>query len=253
MKAPKPNTVEPLALRAVSPRSARRATTRPFVFLNIATTADGKLAPANRRFVPFSSKRDQELLHELRTRADAVLAGARTVDSASVTMGPGGNKYREQRLKNGLAEYNLRVVVSGSGSINPRAEIFRHKFSPLIILVTTRASRACIQRLEKLGAIVHVCGETEIDFHAALEWLRREWKVKTLLCEGGGEINDALLRANLVDEIYLTLCPNIFGGRTAPTLADGLGAPSLAHATNLQLKSRRRAGNELFLCYSVAR
>lgn len=226
---------------------------RPFVFLNVAMTADGKLAPPDRRFVPFSSRRDQQLLHELRTRADAVMAGARTVDSASVTMGPGGKKYREQRLQNGRAEYNLRVVVSGSGSISPRAEIFRHKFSPLIILVTQRASNARIQRLEKLGAIVHVSGKTEIDFRAALEWLRREWKVKRLLCEGGGEINDALLRSDLVDEIYLTLCPKIFGGRTAPTMADGAGAPSLAAATKLKLKSQRRVGDELFLCYAVAR
>jgi 2,5-diamino-6-(ribosylamino)-4(3H)-pyrimidinone 5'-phosphate reductase len=224
---------------------------RPFVFLNVATTADGKLAPPNRHFVPFSSRRDQDLLYELRTRADAVMAGARTVDSVPVNLGPGAKKYRTLRRKNGLAEYNLRVIVSGSGSINPRAEIFRHMFSPLIILVTQRASRSCVQRLEKLGAIVHVCGKTEINFSAALQWLRREWKVRRLLCEGGGEINDALLRANLVDEIYLTLCPTIFGGRTAPTLADGAGAPSLAAATQLKLKSQRHVGDEMFLCYSA--
>lgn len=235
-------------------KSSRRGRPqRPFVFLNVAMTADGKLAPANRHFVPFSSRRDQELLHELRTHADAVMAGARTVDSGPVTMGPGGKKFRALRLKNGFSEYNLRVVVSGTGSISPRAEIFRHKFSPLIILVTQRASTARVQRLKKLGAIVHVCGETEIDFTAALAWLRREWKVKRLLCEGGGEINDALLRADLVDEIYLTLCPKIFGGRTAPTLADGIGAPSLAAAIRLQLKSHRRVGKELFLCCSIAR
>src|SRR5213078_728397 len=103
----------------------------PFVFLNVATTADGKLAPANRHFVPFSSKRDQELLLELRTRCDAVMAGARTVDSVPVNLGPGGKKYRDMRIKNGLAEYNIRIVVSGSGTLNPRAEIFKHKFSPL--------------------------------------------------------------------------------------------------------------------------
>jgi riboflavin-specific deaminase-like protein len=226
---------------------------RPFVFLNVATTADGKLAPPNRRFVPFSSQRDQDLLYELRTRADAVMAGARTVDSVPVTLGPGAKKYRTLRRKNGLAEYNLRVIVSGSGTINPRAEIFRHKFSPLIILVTQRANWMRVQRLEKLGAIVHVCGKKEINFPEALRWLHREWKVKRLLCEGGGEINDALLRADLVDEIYLTLCPKIFGGRTAPTMADGTGASTLAAATHLKLKSRRRVSDELFLHYSVAR
>jgi 2,5-diamino-6-(ribosylamino)-4(3H)-pyrimidinone 5'-phosphate reductase len=237
-----------------SPNAVVSATReRPFVFLNVAITADGKLAPANRRFVAFSSKRDQDLLLELRTRADAVIAGARTIDSVPVTMGPGGKKYREQRLKAGRSEYNLRVVVSGSGSIEPHAEIFRHKFSPIIILVTGRATRVSIQRLQKLGAIVHVCGERQIDFRAALQWLRREWSVTSLLCEGGGEINNALFRENLVDEIYVTLSPKVFGGRTAPTLADGSGIDSLSEATRLKLKSRRRVGDELFLCYSVAR
>jgi len=228
-----------------------RRGSRPFVFINVATTADGKLAPANRRFVPFSSQRDQSLLLELRTRADAVMVGARTIDSAAVTMGPGGKKYREARLKNGLEEFNLRIIVSGSGSVNPCAEIFRHNFSPIIVLTTERARPAQIRRLEKLGAIVHACGKKEIDFPAALRWLRREWKVKRLLCEGGGEINGALLQASLVDEIHLTLCPRIFGGRTAPTMADSNGIEHLADVRRLKLKSSRRVGDEVFLTWSV--
>ncbi len=232
-----------------SPRSGDR----PFVFLNVATTADGKLAPANRHFIPFSSKLDQDLLLELRSRADAVMAGARTVDSVPVTLGPGGKKYRQMRVKNGLAEYNLRVVVSGSGSLNPRAKIFQAKFSPLIILVSGRASKARIACLEKLGAIVHVCGEKQVNFTEALQWLRKEWNVKRLLCEGGGEINAALFRENLVDELYLTLSPKIFGGRNAPTMADGHGAESMADATHLKLKSKQRVGDEMFLVYSAVR
>src|SRR6266446_7848931 len=108
----------------------------PFVYLNVATTADGKLAPANRRFVAFSSKRDQRLLLELRARADAVMAGARTVDLVPVNLGPGPAKYRRLRLKNRLAEYNLRVIVSGSGTVDPKAQIFRHHFSPIIVLAS---------------------------------------------------------------------------------------------------------------------
>jgi riboflavin-specific deaminase-like protein len=232
-----------------SPKSAAL----PYVFLNVATTADGKLAPANRHFIPFSSKRDQELLMELRTCADAVMAGARTVDSVPVTLGPGGKKHRERRVKNGLAEYNLRVVVSGSGSVNPRAKIFQYKFSPLIILVSRRASQARITRLQKLGAIVHMCGEKNLNFTEALEWLRAEWNVKRLLCEGGGEINAALFREDLVDELHLTLSPKIFGGRNAPTLTDGSGIASLIDATRVELKSKQRVGNEMFLRYRVVR
>src|SRR5688572_14133564 len=100
----------------------------PFVFVNVASTADGKLAPANRHFVPFSSKRDRDLMLELRATADAVMSGARTVDSTPVTLGPGGPKYRKLRLKRGLEEFNIRVVVSGSGTLDPRAEIFKRQF-----------------------------------------------------------------------------------------------------------------------------
>ena len=59
--------------------------------------------------------------------------------------------------------------------------------------------------------------------------------MKRLLCEGGGELNDALFRAGLVDEIHLTICPKIFGGRTAPTIADGLGCPRLSGAAAVQI------------------
>ena len=226
---------------------------RPFVFLNVAMTADGKLAPATRQFVPFTSRRDQELLMKLRARADAVMSGARTVDSAPTTLGSGGPKYRALRVKNGLQEYNLRVVVSGSGSLDPKAKIFEYKFSPLIILASKRAGQSNIARLEKLGAIVHVCGDGQINFTEALRWLRQEWDVKRLLCEGGGEINAALFRENLVDEIYLTLAPKIFGGRNAPTIADGSGLASLTQATPLKLKSKQCIRDEMFLRYEIVR
>ena len=223
----------------------------PFVYLNVAITADGKLAPANRQFVPFSSARDQELLIRLRTRCDAVMAGARTVDAVPVNLGPGGKKYRAMRVANGLSEYNLRIVVSGSASLNPNAEIFRHKFSPLIVLTSDRAPRARVKRLEKLGAIVKAFGDQHIDFKQALQWLRKEWNVQRLLCEGGGGNNEALLRENLVHQIYVTLCPVIFGGRNAPTMADGLGIEKLSDATRLKLKSREQVRDEMYLVYEV--
>lgn len=225
----------------------------PFVFINIATTADGKLAPANRKFVAFSSKRDQQLLLELRARADAVMAGARTVDLVPVNLGPGPSKYRHLRLQNGLSEYNLRVVVSGSGTLNTKAQIFRRRFSPIIVLASGRASERNLRRLRAAADEVEVFGENELDFSAALSWLRRKWKVKQLLCEGGGEVNAGLFRAGLVNEVYHTICPLVFGGRDAPTMADGMGAPDLAHATRLRLKSLKRKGQELFLVYRVQR
>ena len=131
------------------------------------------------------------------------------------------------------------------------AAVFRQRFSPIIILTTRRASKAKLKQLATLADEVKVCGGREIDFQAALRWLREKWKVKRVLCEGGGELNSALFAAGLVNEHHLTVCPKIFGGRHAPTVADGLGAATLADATRLQLKSTRRIGDELFLVYRV--
>jgi riboflavin-specific deaminase-like protein len=225
----------------------------PFVLINVATTADGKLAPANRHFVPFSARRDRELLLELRTTVDAVMSGARTVDLNPVNLGPGGAKYRELRRKRGLPEYNLRVVVSGSATLNPRAEIFRHRFSPIIILCCGRAPKRRLRALRAVANEVRVFGDEEVDFRAAFRWLRKKWKVKRLLCEGGGEVNEALFRYGLADEIYLTLCPLVFGGRDAPTMADGLGVSDLKHATRLKLKSLKRVGQEVYLVYRASK
>ena len=236
----------------MSPKSkVQSPKSRPFVYLNVAMTADGKLAPANRVFVPFGSKRDRELLLELRSQADAVMSGARTVDLSAVNLGPGPARFRRKRLQQGLFEYNLRIVVSGSGSVDPNAEIFRHRFSPIIVLTSERISDRRLKNLRKVADDVKICGKMEVDFVAACGWLRREWGVKRLLCEGGGELNEGLLRAGVVDEIYVTLCPFIFGGGNAPTLADGQGVKKLSEAINLSVETRKRIGDELFLVYRV--
>jgi riboflavin-specific deaminase-like protein len=215
----------------------------------MAMTADGKIATANRAVTSFGSARDREHLLELRATADAVMAGARTVDSAAINLGPGPAKFRRSRLKNGLMENNLRVIVSGNGSLNPAAEIFQHRFSPILVLTTGRASKARLRQLRALADKVKVCGRQEINFREAFCWLRGKWGVKRLLCEGGGGLNDALFRAGLVDELHLTICPKIFGGRNAPTIADGRGFHRLAEALPLQIKSFKRIGNEVFAVF----
>jgi riboflavin-specific deaminase-like protein len=223
----------------------------PFVYINVATSVDGKLAPASRHFVPFGSRRDRLLLLKLRARADAVMAGARTIDLTPVNLGPGPAKFRRERLRHSLAEYNLRVVVSGSGTLNPRAEIFRHRFSPIIVLVTSRASKSRLCALRQVADEVKVFGNVELDFKRALKWLGEKWGVRRLLCEGGGEVNAGLFAAGLVDEVHQTVCPFVFGGRNAPTMADGDGVAEVAQGTRLRLVSFERHKDELFLVYRV--
>lgn len=239
----------------MSPESHRRSPKPrlPFVLVNMAMTADGKIATANRAVSSFGSARDHEHLLELRATADAVMAGSRTVDSAAINLGPGPARFRRLRLENGLAGYNLRIIVSGNGSLDPDAEIFRHRFSPILILTTGRASETKLRRLRAVADTVKICGRNEINFFRALAWLRGQWGIKRLLCEGGGGLNDVLFRAGLVDELHLTICPKILGGRNAPTIADGRGFRRLKTAMPLRLKSLKHIGDELFTVWSRVR
>ncbi|MGH7976735.1 MAG: RibD family protein [Limisphaerales bacterium] len=234
----------------MSPKSKVQTSKLPFVFSNFAMTADGKIAFANGEFVPFGSKRDLEHLYDLRATTDAVLCGARTIEATGTILGTGGGKFRKLRLKRGLAEFPLRIIASGSGSINPDAAIFRKRFSPIIILTTSRISKANLQKLRAVADEIKICGKTKIDFRIAFRWLLKKWGVKRLLCEGGGELNGTLFHADLVDELHLTICPKIFGGHAAPTIADGQGFKHLAAAARLQFKSVQRIGEELFVVLS---
>ena len=227
----------------------KRGAALPFVYVNMCMTADGKIATANRANSTFSSDRDREHMMELRASADAIMSGARTVDLAPVTLGPGGVKYRKLRKRGGLREYNVRVIVSGSGSIDPAAEIFRHRFSPIVILTTAKAAPGKLKQLRRLADEVFIAGAKAIDFRRALQHLRQKYGVRRLLCEGGGALNDALFRGGLANELHLTICPKVFGGREAPTIADGEGSGFLREASQWRLKSTARHEDEMFLVY----
>jgi 5-amino-6-(5-phosphoribosylamino)uracil reductase len=75
--------------------------------------------------------------------------------------------------------------------------------------------------------------------------------VRHLLLEGGGELNFSMLQAGLIDELFLTICPFVFGGRTAPTGFDGVGF-ARHDVRKLALKSHRVSSRgEVFLRYDV--
>lgn len=224
-------------------------TALPSVLVNMAMSADGKIATTNRAVSTFSSACDHEHLYELRAKADAVMSGARTIDLNGYTLSPGAERFRKLRVRRGLTEYNLRVVVSGSGSLNSKAAIFRSRFAPIIVLTSQRAPESALKKLRAVADAVKVVGVDEVDFPAALRWLCSEWNVQRLLCEGGGELNDALFRAGLVDELHLTICPRIIGGRSAPTIADGRGFEHLVDAFQLRLSTSQRVGDELFCVF----
>jgi 5-amino-6-(5-phosphoribosylamino)uracil reductase len=62
-----------------------------------------------------------------------------------------------------------------------------------------------------------------------------------------------LISAGLVDELHLTICPKIFGGHAAPTIADGKGVSNLAAAARFKLKSVNRVADELFVVFKAVK
>jgi riboflavin-specific deaminase-like protein len=224
-----------------------RESDRPFVRLNLAITADGKIATTNRAISSFGSPRDLAQLYRLREQADAILCGAGTINAENADLGP--RPSESPRRSSTRWRFPLRVVVSGRGNVDPKSRLFQRAFGPVIVLATRRISKSRLCRLQGLADTVKICGARQIDFVAALRWLRSEWNIRNLLCEGGSQVNAALLEADLADEINLTICPWIVGGREAPTIADGRGVAGLADASNWRLDRARRFENELFLTY----
>src|SRR4029453_11877083 len=100
---------------------------RPFVFVNVAMTADGKIASANRAVTSLGSAQDHRHLYELRASADALMCGARTGSEPDVTMGTGGPRFERLRRRLGSRETMLRVVVSGGARVGLQAPVFRDR------------------------------------------------------------------------------------------------------------------------------
>lgn len=230
-------------------RPARAPALRPFVLLNVAMTADAKIATATRRTTTFGSPQDRKHLYELRSTVDAILCGARTLIETGATLGNGGRRFDQRRTAAGLSRYPVRVLVTGTGSIPSHAPVWSRKWGPIIVLTTSNAGGKALARLRRNADWVRVYPDDGIDFADALAWLRCEFGIRRIVSEGGGELNDALIRSRLVDEINITWCPWVFGGQAAPTLSDGIGFPTLAQAAQFRLHSATPAGNELFLVY----
>ena len=223
---------------------------KPRTFLIMAVSLDGKISTRDGAGPRFASEADGIRLRQVRSHADAILVGAGTIIADDPTFTEYG-KYKEQRLQRGLAPNPIKVVVSGSGSVPETARMFQPNGAPALVFTTERIPPTRLASLQQV-AEVHCIGETAVNFRRVVEILGEVYQVKQLLIEGGGQVNFDLLKAGLIDEIYLTLCPKIIGGRDVTTSVEGDGFDFL-NIVDVELIDHRTVGNEIFLHYRVQR
>jgi riboflavin biosynthesis pyrimidine reductase len=91
---------------------------------------------------------------------------------------------------------------------------------PVVAVLTEEVSDAHLAGLRRDGVSYIFAGERELDLALALDILNRELGIERLLLEGGGKSNGSFLRAGLIDEISLAVCPAVDGARGGPYAFD---------------------------------
>ena len=195
---------------------------RPFVFINVAMSVDGKIDTFERHGASISSPADKARVDRLRAESDAVAVGGHTLLQEDPKLTGKSEQLRAQRVASGLPENPMKVGIVTRAAIAPHSNFLEAGPARVAIFTTTETTEEQIDALEARDASVFVLGQKRVDLSKTLEMLR-ELGVKLLMVEGGATLNFELLRLGLVDEVMAYVAPFIFGGALAPTLAAGDG------------------------------
>jgi riboflavin-specific deaminase-like protein len=196
-------------------------TSRPYVLINVAASVDGKIDTVERRGAAISSAADRERVDALRAGVDAVMVGGRTLLEEDPRLTVKSAALRAERVSRGESEQPTKVgVLSRPELLRPNARFLTD--GPARITLFCPESGGCTQP----GVELFRMGNRRVDLTAAMHKLA-ELGIHRVLVEGGGTLNFELLRLGLVDEVQVFIAPTIFGGASAPTLADGPGGLAL--------------------------
>jgi 2,5-diamino-6-(ribosylamino)-4(3H)-pyrimidinone 5'-phosphate reductase len=206
-------------------------TGRPFVVINVAATLDGKIDTVARHGAAISSERDRQRVDELRASVDAVMVGGRTLVDEDPRLLVRSASLRADRVARGLPENPAKVGIVSSLRLRADARFLTTGPARIILFTPVGQPEPDVARLQQRGVEVYGLGQVRVDLVAAFSSLV-ELGIKRVLVEGGGSLNFELLRLELVDVVQVFVAPLIFGGATAPTLADG---PGLARDQAVQL------------------
>jgi riboflavin-specific deaminase-like protein len=218
---------------------------RPTIRVNFVESLDGAVE-VDGHSRGLSDEADQHVLGLLRAQADAVLVGAGTMRHE----GYGPVKVRpsrqQMRRDQGLSEQPTLVVVSSALDLDPAERVFAE--APVRPVVLTHAG-ADPDRRAALAPVadVVVCGESVVDLAVAQAELTRRGLV-AVLCEGGPHLFGALLAADLVDELCLTMSAKLTGPGSGRIVA----GPVRAAPLDMRLVHLISAGETLLTRYARA-
>jgi len=220
---------------------------RPYLMLNMISSVDGRVSIGGRSR-PLGSRADRALFHALRSAVDAVMVGAGTARTERYGRMIREASRRRERVGRGLSEEPLACIVSGRLALPADLPLLGDPAARVVILTSSTASLpATVAQID----YVRTGREGRVDLPAALAELRERFAVGTLLCEGGPHLNSQLLVAGLVDELFLSLSPQLAGDSGPGETLRILAGVELQSPVGLELLGALRSDSQLFLRYAV--
>lgn len=223
----------------------RRAAGRPYVAVNMVASADGAIS-VDGRTAKLGGPADHHLFHYLRSLADVILVGAQTVRAEHYGPPKVSDERRQARVDRGQAPLPRIAIVSRSLDLDLDAPLFTSRASRPIVLVPADADADRVAAVAAVAEVV-VAGTTTVEARRAMAALHG-LGAGFVLCEGGPTLNAELARADVLDELCLTVAPALTGGANTGIL-NGLPLDDLAP---LRLVHARVRDDDVFLRYRRA-
>lgn len=220
---------------------------RPHITLVLAISADGKISHDSSAPARFASPADKIHLEQQIAQADGTLFGAATLRAYGTTLGVSNPELVRSRQKLGQPPQPVQIVCSQSGQINPQLRFFSQPLPRWLLTTAAGAENWGKPEFERI--VVAKTNPSGIDWIDACQQLA-QLGLQRLAVLGGGEVVASLLEIKAVDELFLTLCPLIIGGKTAPGLAGGKGF-LIDLAPRLEILSVQTVEQEIFLHYRL--
>ncbi len=213
---------------------------KPHIILSAAMTIDGKIA-SKTGDPELSDEADWKEVHKLRTEVDAIMVGKGTIikDDPKLHI-----KFHEH-------DGYYRIVVDSNLSIPIDSNIitFQLKTYPTIICTTENVPIERVKEFEAKGVkIVKSGAEKRVDVQLLMAKLLN-LGIKSILLEGGGNLNWSFVKSNLIDEMRLTIAPWIVGGKDAKSLVEGKGFKKMIQAPRYKLMEVINRNNYVVLRY----